>query len=187
MEWESDSPCHSHTYPGQGHRSPGRRSRWELEFRDCAAIPGRGLLLTEERQIEGMWRRRLWWEMSVEESPAAMEARRYCWVTNSGWSHHHSLPLPTGYHPQLNNTDAGPSSAWHTELQSRTHPGYPCKGLMCLSRVGPQPGGPLYVLDTPNNREGPQAREPSKCLSGQSYGERLAKETFWSPATRVSK
>ena len=30
--------------------------------------------------------------------------------------------------------------------------------------------------DVPNNREGPQAREPSKCLKGRSYGERLAKE-----------
>ena len=26
----------------------------ELEFRDCGAIPGQGLLLTAERQIEGM-------------------------------------------------------------------------------------------------------------------------------------
>ena len=38
-----------------------------------------------------------------------------------------------------------------------------------------------------NNREGPQAREPSKCLNRQSYRERLAKEAFWSPATRGSK
>ena len=91
MEWESDSPCHSLTYPGQGHRSPGRHSSWELEFRECGAIPGQGLLLTVERQIEGMWRRRLWWEMPVEEGQAAMEARRYCWVTHRGWSHHHSL------------------------------------------------------------------------------------------------
>ena len=30
--------------------------------------------------------------------------------------------------------------------------------------------------DALNNREGPQAREPSKCLKGRSYGERLAKE-----------
>ena len=41
--------------------------------------------------------------------------------------------------------------------------------------------------DVQNNREGPQAREPSKCLNGRSYGERLAKETFWSPATRGLK
>ena len=47
-------------------------------------------------------------------------------------------------------------------------------------RVGPQPGGSLYVPDIPNNRDGPhlEAREPSKCLKGQSYGKRLAKEAF---------
>ena len=32
--------------------------------------------------------------------------------------------------------------------------------------------------DSENNKEGPQAREPSKCLNGQSYGERLAKKAF---------
>ena len=30
----------------------------------------------------------------------------------------------------------------------------------------------------PNNRERPQAREPSKCLNGRSYRERLAKEPY---------
>ena len=45
-------------------------------------------------------------------------------------------------------------------------------------RVGPQPGGPLYVPDVQDNREAPQAREPFKCLNGRSYGERLAKEVF---------
>ena len=77
MEWESDSPCRSHTPPGQGCRSPGRGSCGELEFRDCGATPGRGLLLTVEKWIEGRWGRRLQWEMPVEESQAAMEARRY--------------------------------------------------------------------------------------------------------------
>ena len=49
-----------------------------------------------------------------------------------------------------------------------------------IYRVGPQPEGgvALYVLDVLNNRKGPQAREPSKCRNRQSYGERLAKETF---------
>ena len=45
-------------------------------------------------------------------------------------------------------------------------------------RVGPQSGVPFYVPDMLNNRERPQAREPSKCLKQQSYGERLAKEVF---------
>ena len=43
MEGESDSPCSSHTHPGQECRSPRRGSGWELEFRDCGAVPGRGL------------------------------------------------------------------------------------------------------------------------------------------------
>ena len=29
-------------------------AQWKLEFRDCRAIPGQGLLLTVERRIEGM-------------------------------------------------------------------------------------------------------------------------------------
>ena len=45
-------------------------------------------------------------------------------------------------------------------------------------------GGPLYVPDMWNNKEEPQAREPSKCLNRLSYRERLAKEAFWSPAKR---
>ena len=28
-----------------------------------------------------------------------------------GWSHHHSLSLPTGQHQQSNNREAGPSNA----------------------------------------------------------------------------
>ena len=83
MEWESDSLCSNSTYPSQS-------SGWGLELnRDCGAIPGRGLPLTAERW--GMWGRRSWWEMPVEESRAAMEARWHCWVTHRVWSHHHSL------------------------------------------------------------------------------------------------
>ena len=43
--------------------------------------------------------------------------------------------------------------------------------------------------DIPNNRDGPhlEAREPSKCLKGQRYRERLVKEAFSFPATRVLK
>ena len=95
MECESDSICCSHTDPGQGLRFPGRHRGWELEIRDCGGIPGQGLPLTAERQIEGMCRRRLWREMSVEESQAVMESRWYCRVTGLERSHHHSLSLPT--------------------------------------------------------------------------------------------
>ena len=36
---------------------------------------------------------------------------------------------------------------------------------------------------TEKGGKGSQPREPSKCLRGQSYRERLAKEAFWSSAT----
>ena len=67
------------------------------------------------------------------------------------------------------------------------HPECPFKCLTCRSRVWPQAGGPFYVPRAPNNKEGPQARELSKCLNRRSYGERLAKEAFWSPAVRGLK
>ena len=74
--------------------------------------------------------------MPVEESQAAMEASWYCWVTCSGWSHHHSLPLPTCQHSPIN--------AWRPELQSKT-PGW--GGPMCLMRwtaeKDPRQGSPL--------------------------------------------
>ena len=49
---------------------------------------------------------------------------------------------------------------------------------MLIYRVGLQPRRPLYVTDMMYNRDGPQAKEPSKCLNRQSNGERLAKEAF---------
>ena len=36
----TDNPCHSPTYPGQGCKSSGTRSGWELECRDWRAILG---------------------------------------------------------------------------------------------------------------------------------------------------
>ena len=94
------------------------------------------------------------------------KTRQPCWVMHRGFSHHHSLSLPTCQHQQLNNREAGPSNAWCAELQSRTTP----RLLLSVTnppiyRVGPQPGGAVYVPDAGNNREGPQAREPSKCLN----------------------
>ena len=35
-------------------RDAGPLEGWELEFRDCGAIPGQGLLWTAERQIKRM-------------------------------------------------------------------------------------------------------------------------------------
>ena len=165
MEWESDSPCCSHTYPRQC-------SGWELEFRDCGAIPGQDccrLRKDTERRIKGMWRRRWWWEKPVEESPAAVEARRYAQSCIGGGAITiASLPGHTSTGSWA--IEAGPSNTWGTELQRRT-----------------PPREPVYVPEAPNNREGPQARKPSTCLNGWSYRETLAKEAFWSSATRGEK
>ena len=139
MEWKSDSPCLSHAY----HRWC---RGWELEFRDCGAIPGRGLLLTAERQIQGKWGRRLWWEMSVGESRAHIEARWYCWVMRRGWSHHHSLSPPTHQHLQLNNREAGPSNTWHWTTEQDPTQGTPlsdwCAELQSKTLVR---GAPLWA------------------------------------------
>ena len=54
--------------PRTGMQVLWKNRSWKLEFRDCGAIPGQGLLLTEVRQMKGMWERRLWWQMPVEES-----------------------------------------------------------------------------------------------------------------------
>ena len=123
MEWESNRPCHRHAYPGQGLRSPSRHGGWELEFRDYGTIARQGLLLTgdsdrgavREETVVG----------NASGGKRGMEARQYCWVICSGWSHQHSLSLPTCQHPELNNSEAGPSNAWHAERQSRTPPRVP--------------------------------------------------------------
>ena len=41
--------------------------------------------------------------------------------------------------------------------------------------------------DTPNNREGPQAREPSKCLDGWSYRETGEKGLLIASYKRLEK
>ena len=41
------------TYPRQECWSLQMCSSWELEFRDCGAIPGQGLLLTEKDGLRG--------------------------------------------------------------------------------------------------------------------------------------
>ena len=133
----------------------------QLEFRDCGATPGWELLLTVENGLRGSEGGDCGGKCLWRKAGSHVERRTTTIV---------SLSFATHQHQQLNNREAGPSNTWCTELQSRT-----------LAR------GPFFVLDAPNNREEPQTREPSKCLNRQSYRERLAKEAFWSPATRGSK
>ena len=167
MEWESDSPCHSHTYPRQGCKSPRRCSGQELKFRNCGAIPGWGLLLTGARPTEGTWGRRLWWEMSVEESQAAMEARRYCWVMHRGWSHHHSLSLPTYQHQELNNRQAGPSNPWlHWTTEQDPTQGAPLRAWYAdLQNKTPAMGVPLCTWHT-EQQKNPRQGSPLSAWTG---------------------
>ena len=141
MEWDSDSPCHSHTHPRKGCRSPGRCITWELEFQDCGAISGQRLLLSgqsdwgdvrEEIVVGNACGGKLPW--------AAMEARQYCWVTCSGgaitiaslspyasirsWKIErlaHQTPDALNYRVGPPPTAQGGSlSDWCAKLQSRT-------------------------------------------------------------------
>ena len=189
MEWEmeSDSPCCSHTYPRQGRRSPGRCRGWALKLGIVEQSQGEGFCWLGRDQLRGpeggdyggkcLWKkvRQPWKQGDSAESHLgggaitiasfSPHASTGSWTVESGlsnpWLH---------WTTEQDPTQGAPLSAWYTDLQNNT----PARGL-------------LYVLDTPDNREGPQAREPSKCLNGQSYGERLAKEAFWSPATRGLK
>ena len=125
--------------------------------------------------------RRSWWEMPVEENQATLLSH------TRGWSQHHSL-FPTPQHGQLSSRGwpiIKRLMHWTTE-QDRTRVLLSVTDVL-IYRVRPQPGRPLYVPHVPSNREGPQARESSKCLNRQSYRESLAKGTFWSPGTRGSK
>ena len=89
---------------------PGRCSSWELEFRDSGAIPGRGLLLTVERWMEGMERRRLWWEMPMEERGQPWK-QGYPAESRVGGGDITSASLsPQHQHQQLNNTETSPSN-----------------------------------------------------------------------------
>ena len=143
MEWESDSSCCSHTYPRQGHTSPGRLSGWELEFRDYGAISRWGPLLTAERWIEGMWGKRLWWEMPVEESLAATKARQYCWVR--GWAITiASLSLYTSINSWIIERLAHQTP--DAQNYRVGHPGCSLSDWCAKHRVGPQPGGPYMCL-----------------------------------------
>ena len=91
-----------------------------------------------------------------------------------GWSRHHSLSLPTGQPPQLN------------------YRGWPIKARRSVTnvpncRAGPQPGGPLCVPDAWHNREGPQARAPTKCLNRRSYRKNTCQRGLLITCTRGLK
>ena len=184
MEWQLDSPCHSHTYhrEDEGPLEGARAGSWSLGS-------------VKQSQVEGCcWLRRdrsRRWEGGAYSGKCLWRKARQPWKQGDtaescirGWAIT-IASLPTRQYQQLNNRETGPSNTWCTELHGRTPPRVLLQVTDALIyRVRAQSGGTLYVPDMPNNREGPKAREPSQCLNRWSYGERLAKEAFWSPATR---
>ena len=140
MEWESDSPCCSLTHPRQdaGPLEGAAAGSWGLEIveqsqsKGCCSLQRDRSRGCEGRGLGGkcQWRkaRQPWKQGSNAKSHVAGGAITIAF-------------LPTCQHQQLNDTDAGPSNTWRTELQSRTPP-------RCRTRVGPQPGAPSMCRTT---------------------------------------
>ena len=187
MKWETDSPCHSHSYTREECRSPGRvagswslgivkQSQWEgccwlqrKEWRGCEGGDHDGKC--QLRKARKPWKQGNTAESCIEGGAITI-ASLSPHASIGSWSIENlAQQTPDALNFRVGSHQGAPLSAWCADLQSRTS----------------VRGGPLYVPDMPNNREGPQARDPFKCLNGLSYGERLAKEAFWSPATRGLK
>ena len=156
MEWKSDSPCCSHTYPRQECRSPGRHRSWELEFRDCGAIPGRGLLLLWRdrlRECEGgdcggkcLWRKagQPWKQGNTAESCIVGGA-----ITIASLSPHASIGTWTVKRLAHQTPDA-------LHYRVGPHPGCPFKCLKCRSMGrNPAKGAPLCAWRAEQQRRIP--------------------------------
>ena len=100
----------------------------------------------------------------------------------SGLEDPHGWRSLVGYSPQ-GHKESDTTERLHFH-RAGPHPGCPLQWLMYqTTEQDPTQGGPLSAWSL-NNREGPQARDPSKCLNRRRYEERLAKEAPWAPATR---
>ena len=78
--------------------------------------------MTVERQTKEIRRRRLWWEMPVEEERGQPWKQVGAAELRIGDGVISIVSLPTLQHRQLNNREPGPSNACCPELQSRTPP-----------------------------------------------------------------
>ena len=106
-----------------------------------------------------------------------MEARQYRWVTRGGME-----PSPYPLSPHMPAPAAEQQRGWSIEslMQWTTEYDLTQGALLSASCANlesrtPASVGLLYAW-VPNNREGPQARELSKCLKGWRYRERPAKK-----------
>ena len=147
MEWESESPCCSHTYPRQGRRSPGRPSDWELELGTVEQFWGEGCCWLQRDGLRGceggdcggkcLWRkaRQPWKKGNTAESH----------VGGGFWVYSHAR-----------------IRSWTIERLAH-------QTLDALNyRVGTPPRVPLSVPDTQICRVGPHPGCPFKWLMRQS-------------------
>ena len=145
MEWESDSPCCSHTYPRQGHRPPEGTAAGSWSLGIVEQSPGKGSCWLRRDRSGGCEGGDCGGKIPVEESWAAMEEGQCCWVTCKGWRHHHSLSPPT--HASIRSwTIERLAHQMPDALNYRLgrHPACSFKWLMCRTRVGsPASGVPL--------------------------------------------
>ena len=149
MEWESGSPCHSHTNPRQGHGSPGRCRSWELERGGLWSSPQeRAAVDCGETDWGGVR------EVTVVGNPCGGKLGRHGskairWLTRRGWSHHHRLFSP------------------HASTGSWTMERLAHQTLMLLNyRVGPHPGWPFECLTCPTTEKDPRQGSPLSAWKG---------------------
>ena len=190
MEWESGSPCNSHTYPDRdaGPLEGAAAGSWSLGIVEQSQGEGSCWLQRDAlRGCEGgdcggkyLWRKagKPWKQGNTANSHVGGGA-----ITIASLAPHTSMaaeqqrgwPIKCLMHwtTEKDPTQGAPLGAWCTSLQSRTPAG-----------VG---GGPSMCLTCQTIEKDPRQGNPLKGLNGQSYRQRLAKEAFWSPATRGSK
>ena len=129
MEWESDSPCHSHTYPRQGHRSFGRHSveSWSL-----------GIL--EQSQGKGCY----WLHRDRMRGCEGGDCAWKCLWRKAGepWKQDNTVEscLGSGAITLASLTPIASNSSWTIERLAHQTPDAP------NYRAGPQPGVPSMCL-----------------------------------------
>ena len=155
MEWEPDSPCYSHTYPGQGHRFPRkcRGCSWSLGIVEQSQCKGCCWLRRDgSRGCEGgdcggkcLWRkaRQPW-----KQGDTAELCIRGGAITIASHPPHASIGSWTIERLAHQRPDA-------MDYRVGLHPGWSFKCLICQSIEQKPSWGPLYMPDALNNREGP--------------------------------
>ena len=180
MEWESDSPSHSYTYPKQGCRSPegtaggswslgiveqtqgeGCCWLWRDRSRGCKGGDGGGKCLW--REAGQPWKQGNTAESHIEDGTIAIASLSPAGSISSWTIERLAHQIPDA------PTQGTPLSDWCTTQQSRAPPRVPLQVPdKLIYREGPQQWGLLHVPDVSNNIEGLQARELLSTWTGRA-------------------